>query len=111
MRWIGGLILPLAPKLLNPLQHQHPPLISGVFFVDAVKAIRRKPGRGEIQDEMLDHVFSNEATLKIVGATAEDALRGWRAWITIITQRNYTANSKVFQTGSELLDVLVNLKR
>ncbi len=26
-------------------------------------------------------------------------------------QRTYTANSKVFQTGSELLDVLVNLKR
>jgi flagellar hook protein FlgE len=29
----------------------------------------------------------------------------------IEAQRNYTANSKVFQTGSELLDVLVNLKR
>lgn len=26
-------------------------------------------------------------------------------------QRNYTANSKVFQTGSDLMDVLVNLKR
>lgn len=29
----------------------------------------------------------------------------------IEAQRNYTANSKVFQTGSELIDVLVNLKR
>lgn len=29
----------------------------------------------------------------------------------IEAQRNYTANSKVFQTGSELLEVLVNLKR
>ena len=29
----------------------------------------------------------------------------------IQAQRGYTANSKVFQTGSELLDVLVNLKR
>ena len=29
----------------------------------------------------------------------------------IQSQRGYTANSKVFQTGSELLDVLVNLKR
>ncbi|MBB4064137.1 flagellar hook protein FlgE [Gellertiella hungarica] len=29
----------------------------------------------------------------------------------IQAQRNYTANSKVFQTGSELMDVLVNLKR
>jgi len=29
----------------------------------------------------------------------------------IESQRSYTANSKVFQTGSELLEVLVNLKR
>lgn len=29
----------------------------------------------------------------------------------IESQRNYTANSKVFQTGSELMDILVNLKR
>ncbi len=29
----------------------------------------------------------------------------------IESQRNYTANSKVFQTGSDLLDVVVNLKR
>ncbi|ALE02950.1 flagellar hook protein FlgE [Bartonella ancashensis] len=29
----------------------------------------------------------------------------------IESQRNYTANSKVFQTGSELMDVIVNLKR
>lgn len=29
----------------------------------------------------------------------------------ISAQRSYTANSKVFQTGSEILDVLVNLKR
>lgn len=29
----------------------------------------------------------------------------------IEAQRSYTANSKVFQTGSELLDILVNLKR
>ena len=29
----------------------------------------------------------------------------------IDSQRSYSANSKVFQTGSELMDVLVNLKR
>ncbi|RFC65461.1 flagellar hook protein FlgE [Fulvimarina endophytica] len=29
----------------------------------------------------------------------------------IVSQKNYTANSKVFQTGSEMLDLLVNLKR
>ena len=26
-------------------------------------------------------------------------------------QRSYTANSKVFQTGADLMDVLINLKR
>ena len=26
-------------------------------------------------------------------------------------QRSYTANSKVFQTGADLMDILVNLKR
>ena len=31
--------------------------------------------------------------------------------VMIDAQRSYTANSKVFQTGSELMDVLVNLKR
>jgi flagellar hook protein FlgE len=29
----------------------------------------------------------------------------------IEAQRVYTANSKVFQTGSDLMDVLINLKR
>jgi flagellar hook protein FlgE len=29
----------------------------------------------------------------------------------IESQRSYTANSKVFQTGSDLMDILVNLKR
>jgi flagellar hook protein FlgE len=29
----------------------------------------------------------------------------------IQSQRTYTANSKVFMTGAELMDVLVNLKR
>lgn len=31
--------------------------------------------------------------------------------IMIEAEKNYTANSKVFQTGAELMDVLVNLKR
>jgi flagellar hook protein FlgE len=29
----------------------------------------------------------------------------------IVSQKSYTANSKVFQAGSDLLDVLVNLQR
>ena len=31
--------------------------------------------------------------------------------IMIDSQRSYSANSKVFQTGSELMDVLISLKR
>ena len=30
---------------------------------------------------------------------------------TVEAQRNYTANSRVFQTGSELMELVVNLKR
>ena len=29
----------------------------------------------------------------------------------IESQRSYTADSKVFQTGSDLMEILVNLKR
>ena len=36
---------------------------------------------------------------------------GTELTIMIESQRSYTANSKVFQTGSDLMDVLVNLKR
>lgn len=89
-----GIVQPTEDMALDYYKASIEPLFR---IVDAVKAIRRKPGRGEIQDEMLDHVFSNEATLKIVGAAAEDGLRGWRAWLTIIDEfssKTYKASSK-----------------
>lgn len=58
--------------------------------------------------------FPNESAL---GSIVSGALEGSNVDIAtelttmIESQRNYTANSKVFQTGSELLEVLVNLKR
>ena len=58
--------------------------------------------------------FPSEGSL---GAVVSGALEGSNVDIAeeltdmIEAQRNYTANSKVFQTGSDLLDILVNLKR
>jgi flagellar hook protein FlgE len=58
--------------------------------------------------------FANEGGLgKMVSQAVESSNVDIAQELTdmIESQRNYTANSKVFQTGSELLDVLVNLKR
>lgn len=58
--------------------------------------------------------FANEGTM---GAIVSGALENSNVDIAeeltnmVESQRNYTANSKVFQTSSDLLDVLVNLKR
>lgn len=50
---------------------------------------------------------------KIISSTLEQSTVDLAGELTamIDAQRSYTANSKVFQTGSELMDVLVNLKR
>ena len=50
---------------------------------------------------------------KVVSGALESSTVDLAAELTdmIEAQRNYTANSKVVQTGAELLDVLVNLKR
>ena len=50
---------------------------------------------------------------KIMSGTLEESNADIAQELTdmIEAQRSYTANSKVFQTGSELMDVLVNLKR
>ncbi len=50
---------------------------------------------------------------QILSGTLEDSNVDIAEELTsmIESQRNYTANSKVFQTGSELLETLVNLKR
>jgi flagellar hook protein FlgE len=58
--------------------------------------------------------FANEGSLgAIVSGAVENSNVDIAEELTgmIESQRNYTANSKVFQTGSDLMDVLVNLKR
>jgi flagellar hook protein FlgE len=56
----------------------------------------RSDGLGEIISSALE-----QSTVDLAGELTD----------MIDAQRSYTANSKVFQTGSELMDVLVNLKR
>lgn len=58
--------------------------------------------------------FANEGKLgSIVSGALENSNVDIAEELTdmIASQRSYTANSKVFQTGSDLMDVLVNLKR
>ncbi|MBZ8131797.1 flagellar hook protein FlgE [Afifella sp. IM 167] len=58
--------------------------------------------------------FPNEAGLgSMVSGALEQSNVDMASELTemIVAQRDYTANSKVFQTGSELLEVLMNLKR
>jgi flagellar hook protein FlgE len=58
--------------------------------------------------------FAGEAGLgSIVSSSLEQSTVDLATELTtmIDAQRGYTANSKVFQTGAELMDVLVNLKR
>lgn len=61
---------------------------------------------------VMGYAGSNGLGLLISGAL-EDSNVDIASELTemIEAQRNYTANSKVFQTGSELMDVLINLKR
>jgi flagellar hook protein FlgE len=58
--------------------------------------------------------FADSSNLgQIASSTLEQSTVDLATELTnmIDSQRSYTANSKVFQTGSELLDVLINLKR
>jgi len=54
---------------------------------------------------------SGLGTIKPKSLEASNADLGTELTNMIEAQRGFTANSKVFQTGSDLLDVLVNLKR
>ncbi len=58
--------------------------------------------------------FANEGTMGgVVSGALEQSNVDIAEELTsmIESQRSYTANSKVFQTGADLMDVLVNLKR
>ena len=58
--------------------------------------------------------FANEGGLgSVVSGALENSNVDIAEELTnmIESQRSYTANSKVFQTGADLMDILVNLKR
>ena len=58
--------------------------------------------------------FANEAGMgSVVSGALENSNVDIAEELTnmIESQRSYTANSKVFQTGADLMDILVNLKR
>lgn len=59
---------------------------------------------GFAQSGRLGSIFSNSLEQSTVDLANE-------LTSMIDAQRSYSANSKVFQTGSELMEVLVNLKR
>ena len=78
----------------------------------------RGAARQRLHAEALSRATSRSASRKPASLARSSRAR-WKArtWISaseltnmIESQRNYTANSKIFQTGSDLLDVLVNLE-
>jgi flagellar hook protein FlgE len=63
--------------------------------------------------DVLVGVADSQGYGSIVAGALEESNVDMASELTIMieAQRSYTANSKVFQTGSDLMDVLVNLKR
>ena len=78
------------------------PQAGGVYTVNA-----------DSGDLLVGFAGSNGGFGTIVSAALEGSTVDLADELTamIEAQRNYTANSKSFQTGADLLDVLVNLKR
>jgi flagellar hook protein FlgE len=67
------------------------------------------PDSGDLQ---IGFAGSNGFGTMVSGALEQSTVDLASELTTMIeSERNYTANSKVFQTGAELMDVLVNLKR
>lgn len=63
--------------------------------------------------DVLIGIPERDALGSIVSGVLEESNVDMATELTIMieSQRSYTANSKVFQTGSDLMDVLINLKR
>ncbi len=95
-----------VPVFRIPLAHvtspdRLTPLPGNVFMTSSLSGdveigFAQSAGLGEIVSSALE-----QSTVDLAGELTD----------MIDAQRSYTANSKVFQTGSELMDVLVNLKR
>lgn len=120
-----------GPSAIESIQISRDGILSAVFENGSTRALYRiplatvaSPDRlnvlsGNVYSQSNDSGdvrigFPNEGGLgKMVSQAVETSNVDIAQELTdmIEAQRNYTANSKVFQTGSELLDVLVNLKR
>ena len=120
-----------APSEIENIEIAADGVVYAQYQNGAMKALYRIPlATVQSPDQLLvlpGNVYSQSAdsgTVRIgfpgsgsTGTIVAGALEGSNVDIAeeltdmIEAQRNYTANSKVFQTGSDLLDILVNLKR
>jgi flagellar hook protein FlgE len=120
-----------APAAIEGVEFSDDGLIYAVYENGARAAIYRVPLANVASPDKLKpeagtvfSVTADSGDLQIgfpgegaLGSIVSGALEGSNVDLAaelttmIESQRNYTANSKVFQTGSELLEVLVNLKR
>ena len=90
-----------------------------IAMADVPSPDRLRPLSGNVYAQGVDSgvVTTGFAGSNNFGSIQSGALEGSNVDIAeeltsmIESQRSYTANSKVFQTGSDLMDVLVNLKR
>ncbi len=90
-----------------------------IAMADVQSPDQLKPLAGNVYSQSNDSgvivmgYAANGSYGKILSGALEDSNVDIAEELTsmIESQRNYTANSKVFQTGSELMEVLVNLKR
>ncbi|MCD1644808.1 hypothetical protein K7I14_18180 [Aurantimonas coralicida] len=73
-------------------------------------ASRRR--RSAAETEMVTPVRMQQTRMRAHRCESHAGLfRSGQSTSMIESQRSYSANSKVFQTGAEILEVLVNLKR
>lgn len=120
-----------APSKIERLEIDNDGTIYGVLSSGAMKALFSIPMANVASPDKLHVVSGNVFALsadsgsitygwptegkngKILAGALEGANVDIAEELTamIESQRNYTANSKVFQTGADLMDVLVNLKR
>ena len=120
-----------APSAIDKIEISKDGTIYAKYANGSFKSLYRIPVATVVSPDQLDvlpgNVFSQSAgsgDLRIgfaneggMGSVVSGALENSNVDIAeeltnmIESQRSYTANSKVFQTGADLMDILVNLKR
>jgi flagellar hook protein FlgE len=120
-----------APSTIDQIQISGDGIVSALYKNGQTKALYRiplatvqspdqltvLPGNVYTQSPDSGDIRIGFPTESSLGTIVSGALEGSNVDIAeeltnmIESQRNYTANSKIFQTGSDLLDILVNLKR